>query len=185
MEFPDHPLWDFSLEVYARPGVEPACLALQEAHGADVNVLLAVIWHGARGLRLSPAELDRLGGAVADWCERVVRPLRAVRRDMKAGLGAPAPMADALRNRVKRLELDAEHLEQLLLAQLLPGGEEVDVSPDTALAAAAANARAYLESLGVGTDDTEHLAAILAGAFPDLPAAAVATSVERWQASPG
>ncbi len=179
MEFPDHPLWDFSLEVYARPGVEPACLALQEAHGADVNVLLAVIWHGARGLRQSPAELDRLGGAVADWRERVVRPLRAVRRDMKAALGAPAPMADRLRNRVKRLELDAEHLEQLLLAQLLPGGgEDVDLSPDTALATAAANARAYLESLGAGTDATEHLAAILAGVFPDLPAAAVATALE-------
>ncbi|MEE8173357.1 MAG: TIGR02444 family protein, partial [Alphaproteobacteria bacterium] len=104
MEFPDHPLWDFSLDVYARPGVEPACLALQDDHGADINVLLAAVWAGTRGVRLTAADLDRLLDTAADWHTMVVRPLRAVRRDLKAGLGAPAPMADKLRAEVKRLE---------------------------------------------------------------------------------
>lgn len=38
--FPDHPFWDFSLEVYPREGVGAACLALQARHEIDVNVLL-------------------------------------------------------------------------------------------------------------------------------------------------
>ena len=30
MDFPAHPFWDFALDVYRRPGVSDACLALQE-----------------------------------------------------------------------------------------------------------------------------------------------------------
>ena len=47
--FPDCAFWDFSLEAYARPGVAPACLDLQERHGADVNLLLFACWLSASG----------------------------------------------------------------------------------------------------------------------------------------
>lgn len=182
MEFPDHPLWDFSLDVYARPGVEPACLALQDDHGADINVLLALIWAGAQGVRLTAADLDRLVGGVADWHTKVVRPLRAVRRDMKTGLGAPAPMADKLRAEIKRLELDAEHLGQLMLAQTLPGGGAPPAA-ESALAAACANAVAYFERLGgpAGEPLAEPLSALLGGAFPDLPAESIQISIRNPQ----
>ena len=50
--------WAFSLEFYARPGVAEACLALQDRHGLDVNILLLCCWLGWSGRgRLSPADL--------------------------------------------------------------------------------------------------------------------------------
>ncbi len=49
MDYPDHPFWDFSLEVYGAEGVPPACLALQEAHQLDVNIVLFCCWTGATG----------------------------------------------------------------------------------------------------------------------------------------
>ena len=57
--FPPTPFWDFSLAVYGRPGVAPACLALQQRHGADVNLLLFCAWFGAahRG-RLTADDVD-------------------------------------------------------------------------------------------------------------------------------
>ncbi|MEC9208556.1 MAG: DUF2390 domain-containing protein, partial [Pseudomonadota bacterium] len=39
-EFPDHPFWDFSLDVYMSKGVGAAFLELQRAHELDVNILL-------------------------------------------------------------------------------------------------------------------------------------------------
>jgi len=35
-----NPFWDFSLAVWGREAVKPACLALQARHGIDVNILL-------------------------------------------------------------------------------------------------------------------------------------------------
>ncbi|WP_284733726.1 TIGR02444 family protein, partial [Pseudomonas aeruginosa] len=42
-------VWKFAVDVYARPGVETACLALQE-QGADVCLLLVAAWLGRRGV---------------------------------------------------------------------------------------------------------------------------------------
>ena len=182
MELPDHPLWDFSLEVYARPGVEVACLALQDDYGADINVLLSVIWTGTQGVRLMAGDLNLLISAVADWHNKVAQPLRTIRQDMKAGQGAPAPMADKLREEVRQLELNAEQLEQLMLAQFLPNGSTPSGS-ETALAAACANALDYCELLGGPAGDplALELSALLAGVFPDLPAETVLVSVRNLQ----
>lgn len=43
----ENEFWQFSLAVYAAPGVEAECLALQEALGIDVNLLLFFVWLGA------------------------------------------------------------------------------------------------------------------------------------------
>ena len=42
-------LWDFAQRLYARPGVESACLHLQEA-GADVCLLLCGAWLERHGI---------------------------------------------------------------------------------------------------------------------------------------
>ena len=42
-------LWDFAQRLYGRPGVEHACLQLQEA-GADVCLLLCGAWLQQRGV---------------------------------------------------------------------------------------------------------------------------------------
>ncbi|WP_029013975.1 TIGR02444 family protein [Niveispirillum irakense] len=114
-------LWSFSLAVYDAPGVAEACLMAQDAHGQDVNLILWAAWLGWRGHLLTPAELDAAQAATAPWREEVVAPLRTLRRRLKTGpLPAPSPTSDALRGQIKAAELEAEHLQQSLLAQMPP-----------------------------------------------------------------
>ncbi|MET0866579.1 MAG: TIGR02444 family protein [Pseudorhodoplanes sp.] len=118
---PGQDFWDFSLRVYAAPGVQEECLALQERLGLDVNLLLFAAFAGARlGLALSDRDLAELIAETDDWHVSVVRRLRATRTDMKKwsertdGLAAPAA---ALRLAVKKAELDAERIEHDMLAR--------------------------------------------------------------------
>ena len=102
-------LWDFAVSLYARPGVEPACLALQDDHDQCVPLLLWRLW--ALGRTVDAATLRSAVDLARDWDQRVVAPLRSVRRS----LAAPAPpISDAprlsLRESVKASELAAERL---------------------------------------------------------------------------
>jgi uncharacterized protein (TIGR02444 family) len=113
--------WDYSLEAYARPGVADACLGLQDRLGVDVNLLLFACWVAdCGGGALSRDDWRRLSAATSGWRTRVVEPLRAVRRYLKAAPAHPAAGAipATLRDRVKGLELEAEHAEQLVLESL-------------------------------------------------------------------
>lgn len=109
------PFWAFSLETYARPGIAPQCLALQDRHGLDVNLVLFCCWLGAEGTSLSKAQMRHVLDLAEAWARPVIHPLRAVRRHLK-------PLADdaviaALRKEVARLELEAERLLQDKLHQ--------------------------------------------------------------------
>jgi uncharacterized protein (TIGR02444 family) len=105
--------------VYARDGVERACLELQAACGADVNLLLLCCWMGTRGRPLGKRFLRRTMAAVSGWQGEVVQSLRRARRALKRrSFRLPGAWRAQLRERVSRLELDAEYLEQLLLAGL-------------------------------------------------------------------
>lgn len=118
-----NPFWDFSLRVYERPGVASACLSLQEELGADVNLLLYALWAGRRGHLLSREECEELLAAIEPWHKDVVRGLRQVRLVMKRQRRADKidpDVAESLRQRVKKLELEAERLEQDALYKALP-----------------------------------------------------------------
>ena len=67
--WPASALWDYAVDLYARPGVREACLALQDRAGADVNLLLLACWLGATGRRLDPAALARLRTDALAWQE--------------------------------------------------------------------------------------------------------------------
>jgi len=161
----ENPFWDFSLAVYDRAGVAPACLALQDRHGLDVNLLLFCLWAGACGRALTAAELDGLIAAVRPWQDGVVAPLRAVRRWLKAQQSVPNASAAALRSAIKERELDAEAIEQEILFAHIP----IPAAP-AAPAAAAANLALYLTAAGISpdSDDTARLAALLRAGFPEL-----------------
>ncbi len=107
----DNPLWEYSLQLYARPGVAEACIEAQDHYAADVNLLLYAAWLAQQGLELAPGQWRALAVHVAAWRRRVVAPLRALRRDWKA-----LPDAAALREQVRALELAAEQAQQ---AQML------------------------------------------------------------------
>lgn len=141
MDKPDHPFWDWSLEVYARPGVEEMLLDLQNRLGLDINILLFACWRGATGRRpLSVAECEQLLAGTAAWRKHVVEPLRAIRAFLKGETGIAG--SAALRQKVKLLELEAEHAAQLAIAGLAENWRE----SGTRAAAPAEAARAGLEA---------------------------------------
>ena len=116
MDFPSSPFWDFSLALYGTDGVPPACLRLQERHGIDVNFLFFCIWHGLRTGTLDPAALLEKHAAVAEWHQTVVRHLRSLRQRLKEPIGpVESDLAQALRARLQKIEIDAEHIEQVTL----------------------------------------------------------------------
>ncbi len=182
MDFPETPFWDFSLALYGRDGVAPACLILQDRHQIDVNILLFCIWLGADGYpAATEADIARYRAAVAAWHEEAVRGLRAVRRWMKPERPPVNPeLAQALRARLQKLEIDAEHLEQVTLFNCIRT-ESQDRPPSEQIGAAAANVRLYFRELGIATqdDDLPALRAILSGAFPSLDDSVVASALDR------
>lgn len=104
-------LWSFSLDTYAKPGIEPACLRLQDA-GANVCLLLCAAWLGEHGVACTPQRLQQLQQVAQPWYSDVVLPLRALRSQWKVAAVTDASLS-ALRVQVKTLELEAE--KQLLL----------------------------------------------------------------------
>ena len=113
----DH--WQFSLAVYTRDGVAEHCLALQHRLGLDVNVLLVMLWAARQwGDAPTAEQIADVDSRVRAWRHEIVIPLRQLRTRLKSG-PAPAPdaMTDVLREDIKRLELDAERMEQQVLAR--------------------------------------------------------------------
>ncbi|MGP0172882.1 TIGR02444 family protein [Pseudomonas sp. NCHU5208] len=101
-------LWNFALELYARPGVEQACLQLQET-GSDVCLLLAGAWLQKRGVRCLDERLAALRELAGPLQRDVVAPLRQLRHQWRTAAREDAELA-ALREQVKRLELQAERV---------------------------------------------------------------------------
>ena len=148
--------WQFSLSVYARPGVADLCLALQDRAGANVNLLLFCCWIAeAFAARLDIAAAERLIREVQPWEDDVVQPLRRIRRTMKTRKPEiPAieqPRIEALRDAIKRAELDAEHSEQRLLALAWPDrlAPATRASSDPPATIALANIADYMAAAGL------------------------------------
>ncbi|PAU56105.1 TIGR02444 family protein [Pseudomonas indica] len=112
-------LWSFAVDLYARPGVEPACLSLQAA-GTDVCLLLCGAWLEARGALRTAERAEQLKDCAAPWQREVIEPLRSIRRAWRDKSAQDDALA-TLRTRIKQLELDAERqllqrLESLCVA---------------------------------------------------------------------
>jgi len=147
--FPPSALWDFSLRLYSRPNVPAACLRLQARHGIDVNLLFCCLWRGMEGQLLTSRQIKSMIARVRGLHEQVVRPLRTARTALKTMLdGDPAIAAAmaAVRGAVKAAELDAEHIEQLVLSAAAPERQKSGVQSS---ATARANAESYCKALGL------------------------------------
>ena len=127
-------LWDWSVQAYARPGVQDSCLSLQNEDGQSVCLLLWAAWRG-------PVDAETLEAAVDTahaWHRTVIEPVRAVRRTLKK----PVPDMDnarrlSIREEIKRVELSAERglLDELESIAGPPLASAFDI--EAALAAAA------------------------------------------------
>jgi uncharacterized protein (TIGR02444 family) len=148
-------LWDEVVAAYERPGIPEACLTLQDEHGQNTSLLL---WAAIVRPR-DEAVLAQAAAAARSWDETALKPLRAVRRALKA---PSPPVADAarggLREDVKAAELRAERVLVETL-ESLGAAVSAPVVPDgAALAAVTAAARAWGRPA-----PSEALAALVAG----------------------
>jgi uncharacterized protein (TIGR02444 family) len=140
--------WTFSLKVYAGQAVADVCLGLQDQFDADVNVVLFMLWSAARGRRLSLQEIGDVIDLAKPWHIRVVRPLRLARRSLKIPPPDwPLQETEALRQRVKANELEAERLQQQALARFAQANNIGQ--PDTTVAASVSNLKNYANLLNV------------------------------------
>jgi uncharacterized protein (TIGR02444 family) len=133
----DNGFWRFSLAVYGQTEVAKECLALQDAFGLDVNILLFCAWLGTQSVALKREDIEAASRAVAAWRDDIVLPLRTVRRRWKVLSGD-----QKFRASIKDVEIKAEQIEQAMLfafSQQLQGRSEAEVDP------VAANVRQYIE----------------------------------------
>lgn len=134
-------LWDWAVAAYGAPGVADACLTLQDHHEQNVPLLLWSAWIAQTGRRPDEETIEAACDTARAWDGVVTAPLRAVRRTLKA----PVPDIDdgpreAVRERIKVLELEAErHLLEALEA-LTPAAEG---PPRPAIDGMAATARVW------------------------------------------
>jgi len=144
----DSAFWQFSLAFYARPGVADACLALQDETGADVNVMFYVLFLAGQLRQIDRVDAAHIDASIKAWREIVVVPLRTLRRRLKTSI-EPIAVADAeaLRSAVKRLELDAERIEQEWLEANVPAAT-LGTQATSPVAAAQTNLTAYGALLG-------------------------------------
>jgi uncharacterized protein (TIGR02444 family) len=168
-KFPPHPFWDYSLRLYGMPGVEEACLVLQDEFDLDVNIVLFCLWSGAAGPgRLTADEMAECISRGGRWQREVVQRLRYIRRTLKHDeLGASPELVETFRPRAQKLELSAEHVQQLLLAGIVPDKRGV-IGSDIAVS----NLRAYFDEAGLAADGNaqDAMLIILRNAFADMPA---------------
>jgi uncharacterized protein (TIGR02444 family) len=177
-------LWDYSHDVYARTGVTEACLALQNGHNVDVNVLLFCCWAGDAGIDLGAAATGAAVEVCGPWSAETVGRLRAARTWMKTDNAIRMRTAvfdyDELRNAIKALELEAERLQQEALASLIAGRTPAELGAAARLACMSANLARYLETIAVRIDgDVSRCLGTLLTAASGTRAEAVHESLQR------
>lgn len=181
ISWPQSAFWTFSADLYDRPGVEAACLALQERHDLDVNLLLFALWLADCGVVLDLPVFERARATVTSWQAETTIPLRTVRRQLRHRIDAADPddiagkwpdQVTVFRRKILQLELDGEHLTQLALGRL---GDELKPSRRASVKLAGAN----LACLGAfEEDDRGDLANIIKQAFPDAALTRIDTALD-------
>lgn len=177
--------WDFSNRVYRHPLTRETLLSLQNTHQLDANLLLFCCWHAHTRGRLAADIIQQALAFSHPWANQVVRPLRAARSWMKhhgpapygsgTGTGDMTSRHQQLRERIKALELQAEHLQEDMLESLLPAcGQSPAMqerSLEDQLMDAMHNHQALLEAsdIPLNGDMNELLAALITATL--LPAA--------------
>lgn len=173
-------LWDFAVSVYDHTGVEEACLALQDRFGVNVNMIMFCTWLAASNV--SPLDLEGFLAAAlkisSNWQRMLIGPLRACRRGLKVlaegaaeGIGRRGTSIEigalpALREQVKKCELEAERLHLSVLASLADGVKAAPAGP-VARQMAVSNLTVYFSAAGVTLDPLgqSHVTRILDAAF--------------------
>ena len=157
MRFPESNFWDYSIRGYGNTSVQKASLSLQESHSADVNVLFFIAWTASNNARLEEDALDKVKSAVYKWHNEIVLPLRSIRQALKTdSKGADTELALVFRDRIKRIELESEHIEQLMLETCKTDDGMDGVDLEARRLYATQGICSYLEGIGVRLNDGDN-----------------------------
>ena len=96
----------FALSLYAQPSAEAECLHLQDTYKLSVPLILCCAWLDFRGKGATVASLLAVPKAVLAWEQKVVWPLRQLRREMKQD--DVSASEELVRLKIKQAELAAE-----------------------------------------------------------------------------
>jgi uncharacterized protein (TIGR02444 family) len=127
--------------------VSDACIALQDGCGIDVSLLLFLFWLASERQELAADEVKKLDATIKSWRELTIIPIRDTRRKLKGAKTFVDPAKqEALRDKIKAVELEAEKLQQEALyafTQTGPLGK-----PAEPPAAARGNVAAFERAMG-------------------------------------
>jgi uncharacterized protein (TIGR02444 family) len=165
VDLPASAFWTFTLGVYQKEGVSPACIALQDRLGLDVNFLLLCLYAGSRGRALTADDFARVEERAAPWRKNVIHPLRSVRRWLKEQQLLEKAPSDQLRRGVLGYEIESEGVQQRLMEAEVPIPEGA-----SSASSAAGNLAAYLAWARAkpGDPDKADLAGLLSQVFAPL-----------------
>ncbi|MEM8784876.1 MAG: TIGR02444 family protein [Pseudomonadota bacterium] len=140
--------WRWSLAFYEHPGVEGACLALQDEHNQSVNLVLFCLWLAQEGHLASGEAMSQAVAIDADMAA-VIDPVRTARRRLK---GIAANLQDValedVRSRLKMVELDLEQQSQHRLEGLISSARSLPTSSGLAVA----NVQALFDAVDAPAD---------------------------------
>ncbi|RVU83791.1 TIGR02444 family protein [Leucothrix sargassi] len=108
-------LWDFSLAFYAVSEAQKALLSLQDDEGADVNLLLFLLYQSTLKRVLAQAEIQIIDQQISDFRNTIVKPIRALRISHKDKVFGND---ETLYSQLLDLELSAEKVQQTQLSQV-------------------------------------------------------------------
>ena len=117
-------LADYAGWLYGQPGMQKLLLELQDEAGQDVLLMLSACWLGRQQREAEPQLWQELHAAQRPWRERVIQPLRQVRRGL-----AGNPDVAALYEQVKACELAAEWHQLTVLERLCAGAAGTGQAP--------------------------------------------------------
>ncbi len=101
-------LWDYALQLYAKPGVESACLQLQQQWSLGVNRLLFCCWLATEGRALQAQQL--VSCEASQWQQSTTEPLRLLRYQVRAQR-QHEPGLERCYQALRQAELAAEQVE--------------------------------------------------------------------------
>lgn len=135
------PFWDWALKAYAAPGVQEACLRLQDGTGQNVPLLLWAGWTAATGRVLDEDAIEGACDCARAWDAAAITPLRTLRRTLRnTNPDIDNAARESLREAVKVVELAAERHLMAGLEALAPAPTS---PPRPAIDALAAVARVW------------------------------------------
>ena len=131
INWPGNPFWDFSLQYYNKDGIPELLLYLQDSHDLDVNLILLGIWAGIEfGYLLCEEDFSKLDFVAGNWRKSIIEPLRKMRIELKVYSTLNDKLLKGVRENIKKLELDAEHVAQIKLSDQLATFTAIPTSDD-------------------------------------------------------